>query len=177
MKKIIVLCLLVSVVLSIAANSVGTFAAAAYVVYLPLILKPLPTPTPTPTPTATVTSTETPVPMPTATPTTTPVSGQNIQCQQFGADQLCGWVSNGTPEQNSTVIVYGRYLVNGIGQGGLSMTTVWHYKSTTPSCSGNTQATGIASCARDIGRATLDYRVYVDVAINGREVQTWFTPQ
>lgn len=179
-KKMIVLCLLVYTVLLIATNSVGAFlAVSSYAVYLPLVLKPLPIPTPTPTPT------NTPPPVPTATsaptatptPTITPIAGQNIQCQQFDADQLCSWVSNGTPAQNSTVVVYGRYLVNGVGQGGLEMTTLWHYKTTTPSCSGSTQATGIASCSRDIGRATLGYTVQVDVVINGHEVQTWFTPQ
>ena len=152
-----------------------------FLLYLPVVLKPVPVPTQTSTPTATYTATPMPtataIPTATPTPTLTPISGQNMQCQQFGNEQLCGWVSNGSPEQNSTVVVYGRYLINGAGQGGLGMMTYWHYKSTTPSCSGSTQTTGVASCARDIGRATHGYTVQVDIEINGRAVQTWFTPQ
>jgi hypothetical protein len=57
------------------------------------------------------------------------------------------------------------------------MTTSWHYKTTTSSCSGVTGADGVAACSRGIGRATSGYRLNVDVVIDGYGATTWFTPQ
>ncbi|HVN53469.1 MAG TPA: hypothetical protein VMT46_03990 [Anaerolineaceae bacterium] len=103
--------------------------------------------------------------------------GENVQCAASGPAQICAWVSNGSPRQNSTVTVYGRLLVNNVGQAGQSMATTWHYKTTTPTCPGLTEGTGIASCSRSIGGATVGYQVNVDVSIGGYGVTTWFIPQ
>jgi hypothetical protein len=57
------------------------------------------------------------------------------------------------------------------------MTSTWHYKSTSATCGGTTDASGLASCTRSIGQATAGYRINVDVQIGGLNVTTWFTPQ
>jgi hypothetical protein len=134
-------------------------------IYLPLISKSLP-PTPTPTPT--------PLPSPTPAP---PPSGHNVVCQQFDADELCAWVSNGSPARYSNVTVYGRFYQNGVPVSGLGMSTTWYYRTTTVGCTGMTNAAGIASCTRSIGQASLGYQVNIVVVIGGRQVTTWFTPQ
>ena len=103
--------------------------------------------------------------------------GYNIVCNQIGNAQICASVSNATPAQYSNVTVYGRLLVNGVGQSGLTMNTSWHYKSTVSYCSGVTDANGLAQCTRDISRATEGYQVNVDVAFQSYSARTWFTPQ
>jgi len=133
------------------------------------------TPTPSATPTSTTTPTKTSTPTPTAT--AAPLPGENEVCRDIGNVQICGSVSNATPSQYSTVTVYGRYLVNGAGEAGHTMDTTWHYKTTTSYCSGTTNSNGIAQCSRSIGRASIGYRVNVDVEINGYKVTTWFTPE
>jgi len=70
-----------------------------------------------------------------------------------------------------------RLRINGVGQANQAMNTTWHYKTTTSYCSGTTGSTGLASCSRNIGNATVGYTVNVDVAIGGYSVTTWFTPQ
>lgn len=143
---------------------------------------PTTTPTPSKTPTATTvpSPTNTPTRTPTAAPTNTPPpapGGDNVVCKQYGAAQLCAWVLDGTPPQNSNVTVYGRLLVNGGDQSGQTMNTAWHYKSTTSYCDGLTDGGGVASCTRGIGRATLGYTVNIDVRISGYQVRTWFVPE
>jgi competence protein ComEC len=168
------------------------------IVYLPLMMKgwliwipdtptPIPTSTtsatPTPTvsatPTRTVMPTHTATPTPTATPTRspTPIPGDNVRCQSSGAAEICAWVSNGHPSRYSTVTVFGRLLVDGVGQSGLTMETTWHYKTTISYCSGTTGPNGVAQCSRSIGGATSGYQVNIDVVISGYPVTTWFTPQ
>lgn len=141
--------------------------------YLPLVQRQS-TPTISPTPTASPTPTRTPTP--TATPTIEPPIGNNVRCRLDLDTQICAWVSAGNPPQNSTVTVYGRLLVNSIGQANQPMATTWHYKTTTADCSGTTGANGIAQCSRDIGRATIGYQVNIDVTINNHTITTWFTP-
>ncbi len=116
---------------------------------------------------------------PTATSVTVvpPPSGINVVCNNNGNAQICAWVSNGSPVKYSTVTVYGRLLINGIGASGQTMTATWHYKSTTPTCTGSTNETGNASCSRSIGSATSGYQVNVDVNIAGQSATTWFTPK
>ncbi|MCZ7568847.1 MAG: hypothetical protein M5U01_09700 [Ardenticatenaceae bacterium] len=150
--------------------------------YLPILFKPWATPTrlPTFTPEPTATWPPTWTPEPQVTPTTTPVpppSGDNVVCRQDGAAQLCAWVSDGAPRQYSNLTVYGRLLVNGAGQYGQPMNTTWHYRTTTSACSGTTGSSGIASCTRGISRATLGYRVDIDVSIGGYQATTWFVPR
>lgn len=102
--------------------------------------------------------------------------GQNIVCSTSGTTQLCASVSNKSPTQYSYVTVYGRLLVSGMGQSGKAMKAVWHYKTTTPSCSATTNTSGLASCKRYISRATKGYKVNIVVTINGKSVTTSFTP-
>ena len=155
-----------------------------------------PTPTetlpPTVTPTSTVTRTPTLTPTSTATPTTTPTqtrtptpvptpSGTNVDCNDFGNVQVCAWVSDGTPTRNSTVAVYGRLYVNGQPVSSLPMHAVWHYATTSPSCDGTTGTSGIASCSRSIGNATIGRTVTINVTItyNGQNfgATTFFVPR
>ena len=146
-------------------------------IYLPIIVKPLPpteTPMPSWTPLATATpvtphptlsETNTPTNTPTLTPSQTatavvpPPTGLNVVCNTNGAAQICAWISNATPTKNSTVTVYGRLLINNVGQANQTMTATWHYKSSTPTCSGTTDNSGNASCSRSIGTATSGYKV------------------
>lgn len=158
--------------------------AAGYRLRLPFVVRqdPPPTPTPTATPTATATSLPSATPAPTSTatlapPTPPPPSGENVVCNQTGAAEICAWVSKADLAQNSTETVYGRLVINGIAQAGRTMSTTWHYKTTTSSCSGTTWSDGVASCSRNIGRATLGYQVNVDVVIDGYTATTWFVAQ
>lgn len=162
-----------AVILAVVLATATPTATPAFRIYLPVILKPQPPP-PTPTPTVTMTPTRTP----TATATTVPPpSGVNVVCNWFGEAQICAWVSNGTPAQNSTVTVYGRLLINNVPQVNRSLTATWRYKTTSPTCQGMTNSAGVASCSRSIGGATVGYQVNVDVVIDGYQATTWFVPR
>ncbi len=115
--------------------------------------------------------TATPVPVPAV-----PQSGFNAKCSQSGAAQICASVSNASPQQNTIVTIYGRLLINGVGQTGLPMNTTWEYKGASSTCFGTTDSTGSASCGRDISRATKGYTVSVTVSIGDYSVTTSFTP-
>jgi competence protein ComEC len=148
-------------------------------IFIPYIRKDTAQPTPTPvTPTPVTPTPVTPTPVtPTATPTAPPnPTGANVQCTTAGATQICAWVSTGTPAQYGTVAVYGRLYINNVAQVSQTMNTTWHYKSTTVTCSGTTDANGTASCNRSIGAASKGYQVNVDVNIGGYSATTWFTP-
>ena len=146
--------------------------------------------TPTPTPTSTPTNTPTSTPSPTATsgPTITPTpipppTGTNVNCRDYSnpTAQICAWVSNGSPSQNSNVTTFGRLIVNGSPVAGAQMHTVWHYKTTSPTEDCITGSDGIGRCTRNIGRATTGYQVRVDVEITHAGTRytssTSFTPQ
>ncbi len=174
----------------------ATISPTAYPLYLPYIQRaafspimlPTNTPTPTETPLPPPSPSETPssTPRPTSTnspePTAVPQPpGQNLLCTQQGSIQLCASVSNASPSQNSTETVYGRLIDNGRGVESLPMHTVWNYKTTTSSCDGVTGSDGLASCSRNIGRASLGYTVSIGVQVtyNGTlyTARTSFTPQ
>jgi len=154
---------------------------------------PRPTPTPTPTPTSTrtptATPTRTPTPTPTRTPTPTPTprpnptppNGTNLMCRLYGLAQICAWVSDGHPEQHSNVTVFGRLYVAGFPAVGAPMHTVWYYRTTTNTQDCLTDTEGIGRCTRNIGRATPNYIVWVDVLIRYQDVEygtrTFFTPR
>lgn len=107
-----------------------------------------------------------------------PMPGYNVRCVQNGNAQMCASVSAPTPAQYTSVTVYGRLLVNGVGQAGLPMSSAWKYKSTPPACnSGVSGADGVASCSRQIGAATLGYTVNITASIGGYTASTSFTPQ
>jgi hypothetical protein len=130
---------------------------------------PVPTATQVPAPTSTASPTATSTPItPTSTSTSTPSSSVSVTAR----------VSNAYPPRYSTVTVYGQ--LTGAGAG-VTMNTTWHYKTTTSSCSGVTDGSGLASCSRDIGGATAGYFVSIDVSFSygGRiyVAQTGFTPQ
>ena len=132
------------------------------------------TATPTPTLTSTLTVTATSTPTSTSTPTMPPgAPTQNVQ--------VSASVSNPSPHQNSEETVYGRFLVSGQGVAGVPMDTAWHYRTTTSTCSGTTDASGTASCSRSISRATLGYTVSIDVVFTygglTYSTGTSFTPQ
>ncbi|TAK33449.1 MAG: hypothetical protein EPO21_12790 [Chloroflexota bacterium] len=115
---------------------------------------------------------------PTLVPTQTP---GNLRCSQSGTVTICAWVSDPTPQRNRSVAVYARLLDNGVGTAALPLRTVWQYKATTSACEGQTDIHGVASCARNIGRATIAFSVSVDATISYRgraySVTTFFTPR
>jgi hypothetical protein len=187
MKKLpVALLILFTGLIYLALTSLPVPAGGQQNNYLPYISRPentptnTPTPTPLPSPTATATPLASPTntPQPSPTPTTQPPAGDNVVCQTFGSQQLCAWVSNGTPPRFSQVTVFGRLYQNGSPVAGQQMFTTWNYATTTPTCdTGVTGANGIASCTRSIGGATAGFQVNVDVEISGHEVTTWFVPQ
>ena len=94
---------------------------------------------------------------------------------------MCAWVSNAEPRQNSNVTVYGRLYFWGSPISNATMTTVWHYKSTDATEMCTTGTDGIGRCMRNVGRATVGYKVVVSVTIvhagEKYDERTWFTPQ
>jgi hypothetical protein len=151
------------------------------------ITNPSPSSSPTPTATSAPTSTPTPRPSPTATQPPAP-SGGNVSSSgclpsvSNVSDLVQACVSNSNPSQNSRVTVYGRLIVGGKAVGsGVTMNTTWNYKTTQSECSGTTDSSGVASCTRDISRASKGYTVVIDInfSYNGRNYNgsTSFTPQ
>jgi competence protein ComEC len=135
----------------------------------------------TPTRTATSTSTRTYTPSP-PTPTATVATSNPVRCNTYANGvEICAWVSNTSPSQNSTVTVYGRIMDQGSPASGSPMETTWHYKTTTSHCSGTSGSNGIASCSRSISRATIGYTVIIDVTFthDGQAYSSYtsFTPR
>jgi len=152
----------------------------------PTPILPTPKPTYSPQPTATpptqkpVEATPTSI-LPTATsvlPTLTP--GKLPTETSAPVVEVTAWVDNPTPTQNSTVTVFGKFTIRSAGIAGVPMDTTWHYKSTDSRCDGVTDAQGIATCNREIGKATKGYTVKIDVVFTyeGKiyRAQTSFTP-
>ena len=54
-----------------------------------------------------------------------------FQCKLSVNVQLFASISEDNPPQYSDITIFIRLLVDGYPQSGLSMTTFWHYKSTT----------------------------------------------
>lgn len=144
--------------------------------------KPTNTPKPTATPKPTNTPRPTPTPVPTAASTALPTpNAANVNCRSYANAQICAWVSNSSPTQNSNVTTYGRLIVNGSPVSQAPMYTTWHYKSYPSFENCVTNRNGIGECTRKIGRATIGYEVRVDVRIDHAgtqyETHTSFTPQ
>jgi hypothetical protein len=81
-----------------------------------------------------------------------------------GSDGVHVSVSNRLPAQDSPVTVSARLAVDGQPIANVPMTATWHYKTSTPSCSGMTDANGVASCTRYIGGASFLRRVLINVS-------------
>ncbi|MSP12665.1 MAG: hypothetical protein EXR62_06870 [Chloroflexi bacterium] len=136
----------------------------------------------TATPTATASATPSAggaapsLPNPTATPAVS-VTGENLVCQQFGATELCAWVSEGRPQRYTWVTVYVRLRQNGVAQPGAPVNTFWTYRRDWAYCNANTDEDGLARCMQTIYQATSGYRVNIDVTAGGHTVTTWFIPR
>lgn len=93
--------------------------------------------------------------------------------------QAC--VSNPSPKQDSNITVYERLIVGVKAIAGASMKTTWNYKTTTSECSGTSGSDGVASCTRDISRASKGFTVVIEryFTYNGQSYSgsTSFTPQ
>jgi hypothetical protein len=91
------------------------------------------------------------------------------------------WVSNETPPRYSTVTVYGHIHRHGVGIPDVPMNAVWHYRTTSTDCDGQSNADGVASCARNIAGASAGHyvRVVVTFTYAGQTymAETGFTPQ
>lgn len=157
--------------------------ALMIVLYLPVTVRNYALPTPTPTPTATLRPTVTATPAPTATRTATPGPPPPPSCPITPGPgvQVGAWVSNANPPQNSDVTVYGCIANNGSALRSVPMHTVWEYKTTTAYCDATTAFNGVASCTRDISRATVGFRVDIDVSFTYAgatyRTTTSFTPR
>jgi len=86
------------------------------------------------------------------------------------------------PSPNYTQTVTGVLTCNnGVASTGAIMHTVWHEEAADVTCDGTADATGTASCSRQIGTLTGGYRVVIDVTfgLNGASYATTtsFTPQ
>jgi len=97
-----------------------------------------------------------------------------------GAD-VSASVSNSAPVQHSPVTVAARLVIRGQPIANVPMIAIWHYKTTTPSCTGTTDASGGVSCTRYIGGATQGYPVKISIrfAWNNQtyKAETSFTPR
>lgn len=97
--------------------------------------------------------------------------------------QLAVTISNQAPCQNSQVTLSWTLTEqNGTAASGATVTSLWHYKSSTTSPGpGSTNAQGKGSVSRSIGSASAGYTVVVDVTAEtgGRQAsaQVSFTPQ
>jgi hypothetical protein len=148
------------------------------------------TPVPTDTPRPTHTPTRTSTPMPTSTSTSTPIpastqipatTAPQPTSPPVAACEITAWVNDKSPAQRQHVYVYGKLVCDGQPVASAPMHVVWHYKSTTESCDGVTDATGTSVCERSIGGASKGYYVRLDVTItyNGQNyyASTGFTPR
>jgi hypothetical protein len=144
--------------------------------------RPLPTPAQAPSPSPTPTPSPTPVPTPSPTPQSTPApAAAAILLVPAANVVVTASVSNDKPAQHSAVTVSAQLMNNGQPVADAPMTATWHYKSTAPTCTGQTGSDGVASCSRNIGGATKGYLVKITVVFNwnGEQhtAQTSFTPQ
>ncbi len=156
----------------------GQMAKIAAATFFPNCDTPGPTPTPTNTPSWTPTPFHTATP--TWTPTRTPTPGPptpNPNCAPGSGYTAGASVSDTNPPQNSTVTIYGTLCLNGVPVAGAAMHTVWHYRTTTVTCDGVTDASGVARCSRTIGQASVGYFVRVDVLFAQGQTTTGFTPR
>ena len=141
----------------------------------------------TPTPTAPATTTSIPATTAAPTPPPTSVATGNFPANgclpaiSTSGDTVQACVSNSSPSQNSNVTVYGRLIVGGKAISGSQMNARWGFKTTTSYCSGTSDGNGIASCTRDISRASHGYTVNINISFsyNGQSYNgsTSFTTQ
>jgi hypothetical protein len=134
---------------------------------------PAPSTGPAPVPSSSTSPTPAPTPTPSPAPAPAPVA-DNFQ--------VAASVSNSSPTQNSRVTVTARLTNNGQGVAGATLATTWHYKSTTPGCTGGPSgADGTMSCTRDISTASKGYTVVIDVVVSAQgrtyTTSTSFTPR
>jgi len=132
-----------------------------------------PTPAPSASPVPAPVPSASPLPVPPPAPVASPVADTL---------QVTASVSNTSPTQNSRVTVTARLTNNGQGVAGATLDTTWHYKTSTPGCTGGPSgADGTVSCTRDIGTASKGYTVVIDVRVSyqGRTYTTTtsFTPR
>jgi hypothetical protein len=135
---------------------------------------PSPSPSPAPSPT--------PVPTPSPTPQSTPApAAAAILLVPAANVVVIASASNDKPAQHSDVTITARLMNDGQPVADAPMTATWHYKTTAPTCTGQTGSDGVASCGRNIGGATRGYPVKITVVFNwnGEQytAQTSFTPQ
>jgi hypothetical protein len=112
---------------------------------------------------------------PTAAPT--PVGTDNGLCTATATMSLPA-----PPSPNFTQTVTGVLTcTNGIAPTGAIMHAVWHEEAINKTCDATADATGIASCSRQIGTSPPGYKVVIDVTfgLNGAAYATTtsFTPQ
>lgn len=110
--------------------------------------------------------------LPTPTIYIVPTHTLPVQAGEYSASAS---VSHEQPTKNTRVTVTGRLFKAGQPVEGATLSTSWHYKTTTSGCSGKSDASGKASCTRSIGPATSGYRVIIDVIFttpDGRQVTT-----
>jgi len=75
--------------------------------------------------------------------------------------QAC--VNEPTPKQQAKVTVFARLIIDGKAVPGIAMDTTWSYKFLPSGCKGVSEANGVASCTKDIGNATKDFKVVIEV--------------
>lgn len=90
-------------------------------------------------------------------------------------------VNNSSPVKNSNITLTAVLSCTSGSPGGATMTSLWHFKTTTTGCDGTAAPNGVVSCTRSIGNATSGFTVTIDVTM-AKDGQTWtatteFTPQ
>ena len=119
------------------------------------VASPVPSPTPAPVSPTLIAVTGTPAQAPTIAAPIIPISTVVVTAS----------VSNASPSQQSEVTITATITSNGQPIYGLPMLATWHYKTISSICTALTSASGIASCTRNIGTASSDYTVTIDVGI------------
>jgi hypothetical protein len=168
--------LLLALSLSLAACGVGTSTSTSYVPAAPAVPA---TAIPTASPTAI--STLTPTAVPTAAKATKVLPAYGCLPTITILDtvvQAC--MDKPNPDQNDNLVVTTRMSMAGKPIAGAPVKTTWNYRTVRSECTTTSNTDGIGFCQRNIGDATLGYRVIVEVQYDyqgkGYRGETSFTP-
>ncbi len=81
-------------------------------------------------------------------------------------------ISDDNPETGSEITLTVRLTEAGKPIAGAQMVATWNYKTVKPTCAADTDAEGVATCVRRIGKATEGQSVRVDVQLTTSDGRT-----
>ena len=102
------------------------------------------------------------------------IPGYNIICDDVRGIHLCASVSEALVVPGSWVTIYGLMMTKGAPIQGMIMRVAWH-SSTSVTCIGVTDETGLASCTTYVpAKMARGYKVYVKVYLDHYKMGTSF---